>query len=146
MRRLENSSPELDRKLQTLSPDEHYVVIRAACSRAHDQVSSDNAVVEEAFQSLHRRELLAEDALADLKQIADAVDAQYFDLKEAGREESEWLPVFCKARFIAALAMAFQRGLVTGSDDVVFEAAFAFDDPEALFSDMVTLLDRRGIA
>ena len=139
--RLGTVAKDIADALQHASANEHYAVISIACRAAHAEVELDNTTIEESYYRLLSGEMVSDDDLAKLENIADAYDSKYLQSQSKGDDPSVWYPTFRIARFVSCLALAFRQRLSEGADEVLYEASSVFENPEPLLNDVRSSLD-----
>ena len=77
---------------------------------------------------------LSRTQVAEAQSRAEAADERYFDQRERGRPDGEWLNSFYKARLLTALAAGFGGESWSDTADAVYELSKSRSDASAILA------------
>src|SRR5262245_9858055 len=128
MRGLALLSQELDTKLYGASSNKQRAASLVACQFAMAKALVDAPVVATALAELQAGRVFPSNVKAQLDALAENLDNQYFELKEAAEAGSAdpkgWQAMFAKARAVAALSNAGDEDAYKAAGESIYEAAF----------------------
>jgi hypothetical protein len=125
-------SQELDTKLHSAASAKQRAASLVACQFALAKVSIEAPVVASALAELQAGRVFSSGMKAQLASLAEQLDEQYFDLKDAAEAGSadpkQWQDMFAKARAVTALSNAGDEDAYKAAGESIYEASFTMLD------------------
>jgi hypothetical protein len=125
-------SKELDTKLHGVASAKQRAVSLVACQFAMANARMEAPVVATALAELRAGKVFSPSLKAQLNSLAEQLDEQYFDLKDAAEAGSadpkQWQDMFAKARAVTALSNAGDEDAYKAAGESIYEAAFTIRD------------------
>jgi hypothetical protein len=125
-------SQELDTKLRSASPAQQRAASLVACQFALAKARIEAPVVANALAELRAGRAFSPSLKAQLDSLAEKLDEQYFDLKDAAEagtaDPKQWQDMFAKARAVTALSYAGDEDAYKAAAESIYEAAFTILD------------------
>ena len=125
-------SQELDAKLHSAASAKQRAASLVACQFALAKARIESPVVAAAFAELQAGRSLSSSLKSQLDSLAEELDEQYFDLKDAdevgGVDSQQWQDIFAKARAVIALSNASNEDAYKAAGQSIYEAAFTIRD------------------
>jgi hypothetical protein len=138
---LDHEAPGLSDRFRALSLEQRRRIIAKASRLASESISDLEPAVEELLKAASSGNALFPAQVAEAQSRAEAADERYFDLRELGRSDPEWLNWFYKARLLTALATGFGGESWSDTADAVYELSKSRDDPSAIFALVVSEIE-----
>ena len=125
-------SKELDRKLRGVASAKQRAASLVACQFAMAKAHVEAPVVATALAELKAGKVFSPNVKAQLNSLAEQLDEQYFDLKDAAgagiADPKQWQDMFAKARAVTALSNAGDEEAYKAAGESIYEAAFTILD------------------
>jgi predicted transcriptional regulator len=125
-------SQELDTKLQRATSAKQRAASLVACQFALAKAGVEVPVVATALAELRAGRVFPPNLKAQLDSLAEQLDEQYFDLKDAAEagttDPKQWQDMFAKARAVTALSNAGDEDAYKAAGESIYEAAFSLQD------------------
>lgn len=125
-------SQELDTKLHRAASAKQRAVSLVACQFALAKARIEAPAVTTALAELGAGRVVPPSVKAQLDSLAEQLDDQYFDLKDAAEAGSadpkQWQDMFAKARAVTALSNAGDEDAYKAAGESIYEAAFTILD------------------
>lgn len=125
-------SKELDTKLRKTTSAKQRAASLVACQFALAKAHIEAPIVATALAELQAGRLFAPSLKAQLSSLAEQLDEQYFDLKDAAEagiaDPKQWQDLFVKARAVTALSSAGDADAYKAAAESIYEAAFTILD------------------
>ena len=132
MRGLALLSQDLDKTLHGAASTKQRAASLVACEFAVAKASVEAPVVATALAELQAGRVFPSSVKAQLDALAEKLDEQYFDFKEAAEagcaDPKQWQDLFAKARAVAALSNAGDEDAYIAAGESIYEAAFTVAD------------------
>jgi hypothetical protein len=145
MHLMERESPELLARLRVASSMRLRNACLTACEFAMRRAGVEHPLVADSLARLRRGEELTSETRAAIRSLVDELDDEYFGLKEEAEREklgdTAYMKAFSRARAVAALAEASGDDVFQAATESIYEAAFAVEDKEELFTLLRDALD-----
>lgn len=104
---LEQEAPGLARKLESLSLDRQYQVLRMGCLFAGRCLDQPEAPIRDLLERLAADKTPSPDYAKKAASLAEAADQEYLELQAQSTEQERILNLFSKARLLTALSIVF---------------------------------------
>jgi hypothetical protein len=121
-------SKELDTKLREATSAKQRAASLIACQFALAKAHIEAPIVATALAELQAGRVFAPNLKAQLSSLAEQLDEQYFDLKDAAEagiaDPKQWQDLFVKARAVTALSNAGDADAYKAAAESIYEAAF----------------------
>lgn len=125
-------SQELDTKLHRATSAKQRAASLVACRFALAKAGVEVPVVAAALSELRAGRVFPPSLKAQLDSLAEQLDEQYFDLKNAAEagtaDPKQWQDMFAKARAVTALSNAGEEDAYKAAGESIYEAAFTMQD------------------
>jgi hypothetical protein len=138
---LDLEAPGLSDRLRALSLNQRRRIVAKASRLASESISDLEPAVQNLLAAASSGHALSRTQVAETQSRAQAADERYFDLRERGRSDSEWLNWFYKARLLTALATGFGGESWSDTADAVYELSKSRSDPSAIFAFVAREID-----
>jgi hypothetical protein len=138
---LDQEAPGLSDRLRALSLEQRRSIIAKASRLASESISDLEPAVQDLLKTSSSGHALVRTQVAEAQSRAEAADERYFDLRERGRPDGEWLNWFYKARLLTALAAGFGGESWSDAADAVYELTKSRSDPAAIVALVASEID-----
>jgi hypothetical protein len=140
MNRLQQSEPRLWEKLQIATSDARWAAVLHACEYAVRVSGIEDLAIMQSFELLVMRQEFSDEDRDWLRGVADSLDEQYFQTREADPEQSA--VYFSQARAASCVYWASQPESDTNAAEAIYEALNVPEELDELLSIINQALDR----
>jgi hypothetical protein len=138
---LDQEAPGLSDRFRALSLEQRRRILAKASRLASESIADLEPAVQDLLQAASSRNALSRTQVVEAQSRAEAADERYFDLRERGRPDREWLNWFYKARLLTALAAGFGEESESDAADAVYELSKSRSDASAILALVASEID-----
>jgi hypothetical protein len=131
---LDQVAPALADQLAPLPLGQRRRIVAKACTSVSNTLHDLEPEIRELLATAATENSLTVRQVETARKLGDAADERYFDLKEQGAAEAEWIAWFFKARLLTALCNGLGEPSWTGTADAIYELSVIVDDPSELIA------------
>lgn len=129
---LEQEAPGLTRKLEDLSLDRQYQVLRSGCLFVAKGLDQPEVPIRELLDKLASNRTPSRDEARKATALAEAADEEYLELQEQSTDQERILNLFSKARLLTAISIVFGSPSRESVLDGIYEVLKSCSDPTKL--------------
>ena len=126
---LDQEAPGLATRLRSLPPEGQRKLFAAGVLFTAENLGDLSKTTSEVLDELRAQRELSRERAKFIMELSEMADDRYLLLLQQGSPEDEWTKLFCEARLLRGIAVAF--GASPGEDiaDAFYELIKAVEDP-----------------